>query len=276
MTIYLTPALASNRKGRFLSAQLGAKVVDENGFPENGLLLSLGDELTANAEARFNWAMQPSCGWLVLPPYGIEGNLFSDLPVSMDWQIQECINKAEEGIAFLLGDELNQGWKGHSGGSEPVQHQSHDMVHTRFYRQKSNSGIFAATTLPLWSISLLDGEAEIEIWLGWFLTHCGEAAETEKSLEIRAYQLEKLDFSLLLLVFVSPNLDALELEQQAEKMGLFNLSILDIPSRLPVLIENGYIREGCLTKLGEEAFRTSAYWAYAEVLAQQLQLGASR
>ena len=275
MTIYLTPALAGNRKGRFLSALLGAQVADEDGFPEQGLLLSLGDELTVSTAARFNWAMQPGCGWLVLPPYGIDDNLFSDLPVSLDWQIHESINNAEEGFASLLGNEVSQAWKGHSGGSEPEYHQTHDMVHTRFYRQKSNSGIFAATTLPLWSISLLDCDTEIEDWLSWFLTHCGQVTEVNEPLEQSAYPLEKLDFSLLLLVFVCPGLQASELEQQASKMGMFDLSVLDIPSRLPVLIDSGYIKEGYLTQLGEESFRASAYWAYADVLAQQLQLGAN-
>ena len=70
-----------------------------------------------------------------------------------------------------------------------------DVVHTRYVRKHSNSGLFAVTTLPLWSLNLLDHAEVLVSWLSWFIDHAGVANSiAEEKTELAEYSPDKIRF----------------------------------------------------------------------------------
>ncbi|MGH2248828.1 hypothetical protein ACQ1Y8_15640, partial [Enterococcus faecalis] len=72
---------------------------------------------------------------------------------------------------------------------------------TRYVRKHSNSGLFAVTTLPLWSLNLLDHTEVLVDWLNWFVDHAGVTTPVaEEKAELAAYLPDKYDLVVLLLL----------------------------------------------------------------------------
>ncbi|MBD1583432.1 hypothetical protein [Pseudoalteromonas sp. S16_S37] len=281
MSIYLSAALASNRKGRFLQSVAGATPLESDWLsspPAGGLLLVQAGELTDHEACQnlYLWAMQAGCAALVINPQITELATLAKLPFALDWSLAPATLSAHEPeLTALLASETDQMITGFAGSADRLQHMAGDAVHTRYIRKHSNSGLLAVTTLPLWSLSLLDHAEILVSWLNWFLDHAGLAAPiAEKKTALAEYSPDKYDLVVLLLLFAGSGKSLTALcENEAVKL-MFDVHSLDITKRSEILLQHGFINEAGLTEAGKTALKTSQYWAYAPLLSEQLNTGA--
>ncbi|MBE0378119.1 hypothetical protein [Pseudoalteromonas prydzensis] len=281
MSIYLSAALASNRKGRFLQTVAGATPLESdwlNSPPACGLLLVQAEELTDHeaCQSLYLWAMQAGCAALVINPQKAQLATLAELPIVLDWSLAPATLSAQEPeLTALLASETDQMITGFAGSADRLQHMAGDAVHTRYIRKHSNSGLFAVTTLPLWSLSLLDHAEVLVSWLNWFLDHAGLAVPiAEKKTALAEYSPDKYDLVVLLLLYAAKGQSLTTIcENEAVKL-MFDVQSLDITKRSEVLVQHGYINEMGLTESGKNSLQTSQYWAYAPLLGEQLNTGA--
>lgn len=281
MSFYLSSALASNRKGRFLQTVAGAQPLEAewlNSPPTSGLLLVQAEELTSNytLQGLYQWAMQAGCAALIINPQTEQLDELAHLPSALDWTFAPAAFIAQEpGLAALLASETNLSIIGFAGNADRNQHMVGDVVHTRYVRKHSNSGLFAVTTLPLWSLSLLDHSDALVDWLNWFVDHAGLAAPiAEAKAELADYSPDKYDLVILLLLHAGKGKSLTALTENHAVRLMFDVHSLDITKRSKVLLQHGFINEAGLTESGKNSLQASQYWTYSPRLSEQLNTGA--
>lgn len=281
MSFYLSAALASNRKGRFLQTVAGALPLETewlNSPPDSGLILLQAEELVDKKvlQSVYLWAMQPGCATLLINPQIEPLTELGSLPTPLDWTVTPATLCTEEaGLTEVLADETSQAIAGFTGSADHRLHMAGDLAHTRYIRKHSNSGLFALTTMPLWSLSLLDHGDILISWLNWFVDHAGVAAPPAKEkAELADYSPDKYDLVVLLLLYAGNGKGLMELTDNDALKLMFDVNSLDVLKRCEVLQEYGYINEAGLTEHGEASLQASKYWAYASLLSEQLNTGA--
>ena len=278
MSLYLSAALASNRKGRFLQTVAGATPLTKDWIsspPASGLLLVQAEELTdANTMQRlYHWAMQAGCAALVINLKAEQFTLLAHLSSPLDWQLVPAVLRVQEpGLTALLASETDQAIAGFTGSADRHQHQAGDVVHTRYIRKHSNSGLLAFTTLPLWSLNLLDHSEILVSWLNWFVDHA------ERIIEPNApstdYTPDKHDLVVLLLLYAGTGMSLQALSEHNAVKLMFDVSSLNIVKRGEMLRQHDFIDEAGITAAGKTFLQASRYWAYAPLLSEQLKTGA--
>jgi|SRR5690554_475989 len=281
MSFYLSSALASNRKGRFLQTVVGAVALESDwriAPPDSGLLMVQAEELIDNEACQnlHQWAMKAGCVALIIDPQTGQLDTLEQLPSALDWTIAPAtLSVQESGLTAILSSETNQAIVGFAGSADHRQHTAGAVVHTRYVRKHSNSGLFAVTTLPLWSLNLLDHAEVLVSWLNWFIDHAGVANSiAEEKTELAEYSPDKYDLVVLLLLYAGNGrgLDVIVANDTVKL--LFDLNSLDINKRSEVLQQCGFIKGADLTETGKSALQLSQYWAYASLLSEQLNTGA--
>lgn len=281
MTIYISAKLGSNRKGRFLHSIVQAQPLTsdwQSNPPQQGLLLVQGDELNQVEDWRtlYHWSMQTGCAALVVDPLTSKTDCWQAPELEIDWHLAAAPNIIDantDGLTKLLADEITQKIVGFSGSSNATLHQIADVVHTRYIRKHSNSGLFAMTTLPLWSLNLLDHSDILLDWLNWLITHSGDTTPSIVEVNKADFIPDKKDEVVLLLIYAIPGLTAKEICQHQTVKMLFDTSTLAIDQRWLDLYQYGFISENRLTEKGNTILINSDYWAYAELLCEQLRTG---
>lgn len=274
MTLYLDPGLATHRHGRFFVSQLNAEPVDE--LPSSGLMLMHGklfQGLSASEqEIRWQWASQPGRALLLLPPFEL-GEVFE----RMDWQVTlrtEVASSNDCLVPKILSDEVHQDLVGSDGEFDRASgHQWRDYsVNTRYVKKHQGTGIFAATCLPLWSISLLDNAQDTLAWLESLLSLAGNAV-VDGSAEPQASnaELKPTDYTLMVCM-QAWDVHSIEEVSQALSKGAFSLFSIpetDIVEGVARLRELDLIGARGLTELGCEVLDESPYGQYVERLKEE-------
>lgn len=281
MSFYLSSALASNRKGRFLQTVAGAIPLDTEWLsspPASGLLLMQAEELNdkQTLHGLFQWAMQTGCSALIINPQPEQHVEFTELQPALDWTFAPANLISEDaGLTAVLASETNQAVVGFAGSADHRQHMVGDVVHTRYVRKHSNSGLFAVTTLPLWSLNLLDHTEVLVGWLNWFVDHAGVVTPVaEEKAELAAYLPDKYDLVVLLLLYAGHGKSLAALVDNDTVKLMFDVNSLDTIKRSETLQLHGFINETGLTVSGKASLQASQYWAYAQLLSEQLDTGA--
>ncbi|MFW8411947.1 hypothetical protein ACOIDN_28195, partial [Klebsiella pneumoniae] len=194
----------------------------------------------------------------------------------LDWQLVPAVLRVQEpGLTALLASETDQAIAGFTGSADRHQHQAGDVVHTRYIRKHSNSGLLAFTTLPLWSLTLLDHSEILVRWLNWFVDHAGIA---ERIIEPNApstdYTPDKHDLVVLLLLYAGSSMSLQALSEHNAVKLMFDVNSLDIVKRGEMLRQHDFIDEAGITATGKTCLQASQYWAYAPLLNEQLHTGA--
>ena len=274
MNLYLDPSLATHRHGRFFVSQLGAVPMDE--LPGSGLVMMHGKGFqglsASEQETRWEWASQPGRALLLLPPFQL-GAVFDQV----DWQITlrtEVASTTDGIVPQILSNETNQNLVGSDGEFDRASgHQWRDYsVNTRYVKKHQGTGIFAATCLPLWSISLLDNAQDTVAWLENLLSLAGNAV-VDGSAEPQASsaELKPTDYTLMVCM-QAWDIHTVEDVSQALSNGgpsLFTIPEDDIVEGFARLRELGLIDHRGLTELGHEVLYESPYGQYAERLKEE-------
>lgn len=270
MTFFVDAALSLNRKGRFLVSLLSADIADHHTLPEHDLVIMAGEDFSLGADQTryLEWLQNPGRVLLLLPPFS-EQPLIRDHFV--DWLIAPCskgnLSSSDPLVEYLI-PEIEMSVSGHYGDSMPAHSFDNGILHTRYFRKYSNSGMLVVTCLPLWSITLLGHSSLAKDWLAWFINHAGEAKPAiKKSAE---FKLSANDLNLLLCTYAFTTSDLTYVIECNKKYALFNLQKLNAHVQWPVLFEHGYLDDQGITQKGQLVLETSPYWPYACALKTQL------
>ncbi|SFM40929.1 hypothetical protein [Marinobacter pelagius] len=274
MNLYLDPSLAAHRHGRFFVSQLGAEPMDE--LPGSGLVMMHGKGFqglsASEQETRWQWASQPGRALLLLPPFQL-GAVFDQV----DWQITlrtEVASTTDGIVPQILSNETNQNLVGSDGEFDRASgHQWRDYsVNTRYVKKHQGTGIFAATCLPLWSISLLDNAQDTVAWLESLLSLAGNAVvDSSAEPQASSAELKPTDYTLLVCM-QAWDIHTVEEVSQALSNGapsLFTIPEADLVEGFARLREAGLIDHRGLTELGHEVLYESPYGHYAERLKEE-------
>lgn len=272
MSIYLAESLANHRRGRFLSSLIQAQPLGD-GLDVHGCVLMVGkdyQQMPSKGKLHWHqWCRLSGNVLLLLPPY--KSGVIDD---KLDWNIgfTEDSSSIDDSLTSLLSSEVTQHLTGKQGLSDRgLGHLWGDAFNTRYTRDHAASGIFAATCLPLWSISLLDKSDIVHSWLDFFITLAGEAEVIDEAGQVAEIILQPIDYSVLICLYAwkVKNADELLAFQSKLSVAIFNLSQQEIKDSLVRLRQIEFIDNDGLSELGLTSLLESAYWPYAETLKEQ-------
>lgn len=270
MAFHLALSLTNHRRGRFFSSLIAAEPLAE-ALPNHGCVLMLGKDFqqldVASKQVWRDWALLSGHSLLLLPPYSA-GVIDADL----DWQVRfsETISSLNGSLTQLLEPEVTQEIVGRQGNSDRIMghYWSTSAFNTRYVKHHAASGVFAATCLPLWSISLLDEAESLLEWLAFFERLAGTSNAIETASDDLHIQLENIDYSIMACIYAWPVTSASELMayQSRQPFPIFHFLPAEMDAGFSRLLSGGFIDGNGLTSGGDEALKDSAYWLYAEQL----------
>jgi hypothetical protein len=275
--VYLIGTLATHRRGRLLMQLLDAAAIDlqSDGLPESGICLFFGKEYQ-QAESEIQrmwqqWCERPGRTLLLIPPF-TEGSILK-IDEGVDWSSGFCgdgIKGLKGTVAELVAGEVVFCLQSkHAVFDYEAGHQWQDYsFNTLFNKRHSASGLFAATTLPIWSISLLDFQKELLHFLDMLHDHAGAAMpETIEEVEGKCDQpaLENEDYTVLACVYAygKTNTMALLKKISDQTFPLFSFDPDWLKESLKRLSDLGYVQEEGITGLGLATLQEGPWCQYA-------------
>jgi hypothetical protein len=271
--IFLSSDLHAHRRGRFLANILDVEPLLENALPDSGFVLMGGQpfqETVVKQQDCVTWARQPGCTLLLIPPYK-EGRLFAFLDWTIGFNTSQLVVSESDSVAHVVAKEVVYRLDGSDGSNDSaaghvwVDHSSN----TRYWKDHSNSGTIAATTLPLWSISLMDYSGRVRGFLEWLNKQTGKSTSTKI---IAAEQVKSVltpqDHTVMVCCYGMEINTASRLSEVVDNSAIpfLNLAGFNLPQSFDRLGRYGLLDDTGLTTEGLAYLKASPYWAFAEQL----------
>jgi len=272
--VYLESELFAHRRGRFLASLLTAELYSKSSSPNSGMLLMIGERFQGAGELQeeyLSWARQSGCALLLLPPYR-EGRLCDALDWSIGFAGNSLAATQDRSLPAIVASEVVYVLKGIDGSSESAMGHlwSDHLLNTRYWKAHVNSGLVAATTLPLWSISTLDHADVTREWLDGLYRQTGKVSPLAvvPNQKGALCHLTPHDYTVLV---CSYGLDATTPEVLSERIHssvvpIVDLDSFDLPASFGRLKSLGLLDGGGLTPEGLNHLKSSPYWVFAEHL----------
>jgi hypothetical protein len=255
-----------------LTTLLGAKLFP-SASPESGMLLMVGEDFQAAKEHQSEsllWAKQPGCALILLPPYQ-EGVLSVELDWSMRFSSASLIAEQSGSLAAIVASEVSYELNGIDGGFDSNQGHSwlDHSVNTRYWKSHVNTGLIAATTLPIWSITLMNYRQLVHDWIMWFYDQTGK--RTEKSIpesENVSLTLMPQDYTVMVCCYGWNVGTPAALSDCIDKslIPIINLAEFDVTESFSRLQKGGFLDESGLSDTGKAHLWSSPYRTFAEHL----------
>lgn len=278
MKIFLDNKLADHRRGRFFATHLDAIPVGDQP-PQAGLVLMTGNQfqsLDAKSKAGWlSWVSRSGRTLLLVPPF--ESGRLCD---TLDWELvfrNEAPGPSGLIVPDRLREEVSFEIRGQAGEADKAEgHRWPDgSVNTRYAKQHSGTGVFAATCLPLWSISLLDNAAALEGWLRALHEYAGKTVAEDNAGVLDAAKkaaLTRMDYGLLVALYAWQTADPVEVirANETSPFPLFRIDEDTLVKGVSMLREAGFLSDSGLTERGVAALQSSPFWGYAIGLREEV------
>lgn len=266
---YMIGKVADNPRGKRLQKYLTAVPTAEP--PEGvGLCLASGQDYQTRTPVEqrkwLAWAARPGCALLLVPsfqtavrhdPNGWELARLEAPPV-LDATAHLVLRLTRPEISAYLARGLAQTL------SAPIDGGTRSQL-SGLFRKHPDSGIFAATAVPVWSIALADHIPSLTEWLAGWLALAGRPADATQSASPPSFEPTQRHYSVLFYLASGKfSSRAAALEALAWN-DIFDFTDADIPSLLDDLQSAGLIAGGTLTEAGRITLLESPYRSYAEV-----------
>jgi len=280
LKIQLSEALQGHRRGRFLKGLFGLQTESPGETSEAAgplVLLITGEEFAASVDKQSEWIEWAKCeghALLLLPPYE-EGVLLDGLDWRADLVSQSPsaieTNSPASDVPAALVNEVSFVLTGLDGASDrDAGHLWRDgSINTRYWKSHANSGVLAATCLPMWSISLLGEGEKVKAWLASICHHVGRAAPVDPpEASNLAATPSSQQWAVLLCCYAygqsSP--EALQRVLALQQVPAMRLDGYDLPLLFAELRRNGWLDESGLSDQGLALLASGPFWRYAEQL----------
>lgn len=213
------------------------------------------------------WAREPGHALVLLPPFNV-GHVVNGLDWTVTFAQDLPVSAANTPLTAMLAAEVSFQLAGTDGDSDSSQGHvwTSGQLNTRFWKAHSNSGLVAATTLPIWSITLLDSGLLVQEWLASLFSHVGKAAVPEPIADTEAVATPtSQDFAVMVCchaygVGAPDTLLAVLQQQSVQVVDLRSFDMHGIFERLRAM---ALVEESGLSTKGLELLRQSAFWGYA-------------
>lgn len=268
-TFHIIGKLADNPRGKRLQKYLAAKPAIEP--PEGtGLCLAGGQDYQTRTPAEhrkwLTWASQPGNVLLLVPPFQTsirhEPNNWEiaslDSPPGLDQSAHEVFQLTRLEISASLARGLAQTMNPLIDGGTRLQLSG-------LVRKHPDSGIFAVTVVPVWSLALADHIPALVDWLSAWISLAGRPDEAAHSAEPASFEPTQLHYSVLLYLASGNFPDRAAALEALAWSDTFDFGDQDVASLLDDLQAAEMISAGSLTELGRRALLESPFRAYAEV-----------
>lgn len=267
-SVWVAGQLAAHSRGDVLVEAIGAARADD--LPRDwGLCLAFGSEfqeLPEEVQAAWTaWATPPGRTLLLLPPFRLQ-----ESAVPAAWRVyrQEKIDLTEaRGLPKLLGAEVRYGLAG------TLQAPAHlgaiwkdTAINTAIYKKHPHSGVFALTTLPLWSLTVLDHRKALGDWLAELHSLAGKPAPVNDQGDTGAFVPHADHFAVMLHLFHGDFAS-----RDEALLALAESAVLVLPEavadeRMNELEHAGLVSGTKLASSGRELLLASPYAIYAEAM----------
>jgi hypothetical protein len=234
-----------------------------------GLSLAFASEfqdLSSEEQAGWSaWAEPPGRTLLLLPPFRLQE---SSVPAAWRVYRQEKIEVTEaRGLPKLLGAEVRYGLAGTWQAPAHLGAIWKDtVINTAIYKKHPHSGVFALTTLPLWSLTVLDHRKALGDWLAELHQLAGEPAPLTNESEAPGFVPQADHFAIMLHLFHGDFAS-----REGALLALAESPVLAMPEAVAVermneLEQAGQVSGSMLTTAGRELLLASPYAVYAEAM----------
>jgi len=268
-TYYLLGKLPDSPRGKRLLKSLGATPTAE---PPAGTGFCLGTgqdyQTRTPAEQRqwLAWAAQPGCALLLVPPFQTAVRHEPHGWELVRLETPPVLDSAAHPVLRLTQPEISASL---SRGLSPTLNVVIDggtrLRLNGLFRKHPDSGIFAVTAVPVWSLALADHVPALTEWLAAWLALAGRPADAAHPASPPAFEPTQSHYSVLLYLASGKfSSRAAALEALAWN-DTFELSGEDVPSLLDDLEAAGLIAAGALSETGRRTLLESPYRRYAEV-----------
>lgn len=267
--VMLMGKLAGHARGRTLSSSVGG--VSGGDEPRgNGLIMAFGSEFqdgSGHVQNRIvEWSFQPGRTLLLLPPLKLE-----ECRVPVPWRVIHAgtiDSSKNKGLSRLLSAEIKYELITDMQPARSIDGEwSRGGVNTAYYKKHPNSGVFAVTALPIWSLTTLDHLQQLRDWLTHLHSLSGQPIEQAESAEEEACLTLSPDHYALMLHLVSGHWknrqSALRSLQESVVLALVEVRASECMADLE---NNGLANDGRLSEKGRMALNASPYKAYAATL----------
>jgi hypothetical protein len=268
---FLSSDLYGHRRGRFLASILNVEEWSQDSRPASGFVLVCGEafqQAVDKEESYLSWARQPGCCLLLLPPFKV-GPLIDGLDWSISFSSTSQSVSDAHSLADVVAQEVMYQLNGSDGSSESsAGHYWNDhSSHTRYWKAHTNSGLVAATVLPLWSISLMDHAVQVLSFLTWLSRQTGKVSSVKVADEVKPALVPE-DNTVLVCCYGMKVFSVAALSETLNKnaVPLLDLNRFDLPASFERLRSLGYLDNHTLTNAGLAYLQSSPYWAFAEHL----------
>lgn len=267
--IWLLGTLASHPRGKVLVEATDAIALDS--LPkDHGMCVAFGSDFQDHTEALqrdwTRWAEISGRILLLIPPFKV---VECKLPTA--WRIyrpQKVDPAGADTLARLLAPEVRFELTGSMQvATDVIGAWKGGGLHTAYYRKHPDSGLFAITCLPLWSLTVLDHRDAFTTWLNTLGQLAGEpapAAEAEAT--PTEFRPTRDHFAMML------HLCERSFASREEALaGLADSPVLAIPENaarncIDELETAGLAVDGKLTETGRSMLLASPYAVYAAAM----------
>jgi hypothetical protein len=268
-TYYVIGKLADNPRGKRLLKSLSATpVVDP---PEGtGMCLGSGQDYQTRTPADqrqwLAWAARPGCSLLLLPPFQTAVRHEPNGWEMASLEKSDGLDTTAHLVLRLTQPELNVYV---ARGFARTLNSSLDGPNTPqlcgLFRKYPDSGIFAVTSVPIWSLALADHIHALQEWLATWLTLAGRAPDASHPVQPVVFEPAQSHYSVMLYLASGQFPSRAAALAALAWNDTFELSGEDVPTLLDDLEAAGLIATGALTEKGRHTLLTSSYRRYAEV-----------
>lgn len=266
--ICIISKFANQPRGKRLVKWLAATSVGEP--PESAsLCLVSGQDYQGwtPAEQRkwLTWGARPGCAMLLLPPYQTGVRHEPD-----GWEIERLdspprLDHAAHPVLRLTQPEISHSI---SRGVSPTRNAAIDggtrTLLNGLSRKHPDSGIFAVTVLPIWSLALADHVPALTEWLSVWISLAGRPADAAHPVPSSSFEPSQLHYSILLYLASDRFPSRAAAIEALAWNDIFEISGADVSALLDDLEAAGLTTDGTLTDEGRRALLESPYRHYAE------------
>jgi len=270
---YLFGRLADHSRGLVLSEIFSSQITMD--MPEKGVLFMFGQEWQSwegdEQDVFLQWAAKPGRLLLLVPPFLDD----VDLVKQLDWKVSSLVekptvNQKSQSLAALLSDEarfyLNAN---HCLVDDDLEHRWADhRLNTMYFKHHSSSGVFAATSLPLWSLTCLENTENVFDWLKSLFTHAGE--HKSETVQKTNKELILIDAHYVMLCCAyEQSIESIDwLVKRAKTLAIFQLPTKNLYLAASELKEASLIDNNGLTDLGQQQLSGSGFQIYADEISR--------
>lgn len=260
-TRVLLGELANHSRGRKISHSFAAETGEE--LPETGIVFVFGKEFQSAAGLNWlPWSEKPGRLMIVTPPYNSE-----ECKHPIPWQAIKGQSIPIENEDYELGRILASERRFELRGRFlPLERVSGALI-TAGWRKHSTSGLLVLTTLPLWSLTLLDQREACEAWLKALYSGAGTAQKPKSKPSIE--DLEKTDWALLLHYCQGPFDDDEQALEALESSTIQRIEASEARASIKKLSRQDLAHGGVLLEKGWLRLLNSPYAAYAQAIRRQ-------